>query len=182
MQLLTTHRLVLRKPKETDVRFFHQLSSDPLIALSAGWLLHDKMKQSINTLNDFSHDGGIWAIVDRLTNNMIGIIGLVDDPKRNNPKAKMIGYALHEDFWGQGIATEACRAVVHFGFNALNLDLICAYIYTYNNRSKKTLANCNFRLEGVLRKTNFINGQYLDEACFSLTRQEYIKDNEQNFK
>ena len=182
MQTINTPRLVLRQPKETDARFFHQLSSDPRIAISAGWLLHDKMKDSVNTLNDFANDGGIWAIVDRLTNKMIGVIGLVNDPKRNNQKSKMIGYALDEEFWGQGLATEAARAVVNFGFNALDLDLISAYIYTYNGRSKKTLANCNFRLEGVLRKTNFVNGQYLDEACFSLTKQEYIKDNEKNFK
>ena len=101
MQTINTPRLVLRQPKETDLRFFHQLSSDPRIALSAGWLLHDKMKDSVNTLNDFANDGGIWAIVDRLTNKMIGVIGLVNDPKRNNQKSKMIGYALMKNFGGK---------------------------------------------------------------------------------
>ena len=183
MQPITTQRLLLRQPKETDARFFHQYSTAPNVAQSAGWEMHSSMKDSLSMLKDFVHVGGVWAIVDKLTNRMIGMIGLVDDPKRSNPKAKMIGYALDEDFWGQGFATEAARAVIDFGFNALRLEIISAYLYTYNQRSKKVVAKCGMRLEGVLRKTAISSsGQYLDEACFSLTLQEYIKDKQVVFK
>ena len=182
MQQITTQRLLLRAPKETDARFFHEYSTDPKVAPSAGWGMHSSMKDSLSMLKEFAMTGGVWAIVDKLTNRMIGMIGLVDDPKRSNPKAKMIGYALDENFWGQGMATEASRAVIDFGFNAMRLDIISAYLYTYNQRSKKVLAKCGFRLEGVLRKTSLsVDGQYLDEACYSLTLQEYIKDKQTVF-
>ena len=184
MQNITTQRLILRQPKDTDVRFFHEYSTDPHVAPSAGWAPHSKMKDSLSMLSDFAKDGGVWAIVDKLTNRMIGMIGLVDDPKRNNPKVKMLGYALHENYWGQGMASEAARAVVDFGFEVQNLDMISAYVYTYNNKSKNVLANCGFRLEGVLRKAtiSYLDEQYLDEACFSLTKQEYLKDRQHVFK
>ena len=183
MQQITTQRLVLRQPKETDARFFHEYSTDPHVAPSAGWGMHNTMKDSLSMLKEFATVDGVWAIVDKLTNRMIGMIGLVDDPKRSNPKSKMLGYALDENFWGQGFATEASRAVIDYGFNALNLELISAHLYTYNQRSKKVLAKCGFRLEGVLRKTTLTaDGQYLDEACYSLTIQEYIKDRQSFFK
>ena len=183
MQTIITKRLTLRQPKETDARFFHQYSTDPNVAPSAGWAMHTKMKDSLSMLKEFANVGGVWAIVDKLTNRMIGMIGLVDDPKRANPKAKMLGYALDESFWGQGMATEASRAVIDFAFSVLDVDIISAYLYTYNQRSKKVVAKCGFRLEGVLRKTTIANdGQYLDEACYSITKQEYQKDNQVVFK
>ena len=183
MQQIATQRLLLRQPKETDARFFHEYSTDPHVAPSAGWAMHSSMKDSLSMLKEFLTVGGVWAIVDKLTNRMIGMIGLLDDPKRSNPTAKMIGYALDENFWGQGMATEAARAVIDYAFNALNLDVISAYLYTYNQRSKKVLAKCGFRFEGVLRKATIsADGQYLDEACYSITKQEYIKDRQPVFK
>ena len=134
MQQIATQRLLLRQPKETDARFFHEYSTDPHVAPSAGWAMHSSMKDSLSMLKEFLTVGGVWAIVDKLTNRMIGMIGLLDDPKRSNPTAKMIGYALDENFWGQGMATEAARAVIDYAFNALNLDVISAYLYTYNQR------------------------------------------------
>ncbi|MFN5688866.1 GNAT family N-acetyltransferase, partial [Bradyrhizobium sp.] len=41
--------------------------------------------------------------------------------------------------WGQGIATEAARAALDFGFDKLNLDQIVAYAAPANAASQKVM-------------------------------------------
>ena len=52
---------------------------------------------------------------------MIGFCGLkyLDDLN-----AVDIGYRFLPEYWGRGLATEACLASVTFGFEVLKLDLI----------------------------------------------------------
>ena len=175
MDSIQTTRLLLRKPKGTDLQDFFEYSQNPAVGLSAGWKPHSDMKESLKILTDFIASGNIWAIVDKLTNKMIGTVGLVDDVKRNNPDVKMLGYALNENYWGQGIATEAARAILDYGFNVQNIQMISAYHYTFNKRSKSVIAKCGFKFEGVLRNSapSLDSGAHYDEACYSLTKQEY---------
>lgn len=151
--------------------------------MNAGWKPHADIKESLKILTDFISNGNIWAIVDKLTNKMIGTIGLVEDPRRNNPTVKMLGYALNENYWGQGITTEAARAILDYGFNTLDIPMISVYHYTFNKRSKSVISKCGFKFEGVLRKaaTSFDGAEYLDEVCYSLTKQEYDNLNKVHF-
>ena len=63
----------------------------------------------------------VWGIELKETGKIIGSIGLIDDPKRQYDLVKMIGYAMSESYWGQGIMTEATNEVLRFGFDELNL-------------------------------------------------------------
>ena len=176
MDSIHTTRLLLRQPKGTDLKDFFECSKNPAVGINAGWKPHSDMKESLQILTDFINNGNIWAIVDKLTNKMIGTVGLVDDAKINNPQVKMLGYALNENFWGQGIATEAARAILDYGFNKQNIAMISVYHYTFNKRSKSVIAKCGFKYEGVLRNSalSLDNATHYDEACYSLTKQEYL--------
>ncbi len=60
-------------------------------------------------------DDGVcqWAAVDLRTGRMIGRIGLVrhhDWPL--DPSPVEVGWTLHRDYWGQGLATEGGRAAM----------------------------------------------------------------------
>lgn len=182
MQTITTKRLILRLPKGTDLNDFHAYCKNPNVGPSAGWKPHSDMRESLNILSDLINSGAVWAIVDKLTGRMIGTIALIEDKKRDNPKVKMLGYALAESYWGQGIATEAARAVIDFGFNVQQLEMISVYHYTFNKRSKSVIAKCGFKYEGVLRKSfrQFDNSEF-DEACYSLTAQEYFDSQKQQY-
>jgi RimJ/RimL family protein N-acetyltransferase len=61
------------------------------------------------------HDDGVcqWAAVDRGTDRLIGRIGLLrhhDWPLAPSPIE--VGWVLHRDYWGQGLATEGGRAAM----------------------------------------------------------------------
>ena len=46
-----------------------------------------------------------------------------------------VGYLFVKKFWGQGLATEAARAMMDAGFNELKLDRIISIINPNNKRS-----------------------------------------------
>lgn len=167
---------MLRQPKGQDLNDFFEYSKNPRVGPSAGWKPHSDIKESLDILTDFIRQGNVWAIVDKLTGKMIGTIGLIKDEKRaGNPTVKMLGYALNEHYWGQGIMTEAARAVIAYGFEEMSLDMISIYHYTFNKRSKSVIAKCGFKYEGVLRKSapSFDGREIFDEACYSLTKTEF---------
>lgn len=177
MIVITTPRLLLRPPKGSDLNDFYEYARNPNVGPNAGWKPHANLRETLDILTDFIRMGNVWAIVDKLTGKMIGTIGLLPDQKRDNLNVKMLGYALSQSFWGRGMATEAARAVIEYGFLTENLSMISAYHYTGNNRSKSVLAKCGFYFEGVLRKSapSYDKTTYFDEACYSLTKEEYLK-------
>ena len=50
-----------------------------------------------------------------------------------------LGYWLAESYWGQGITTEAVRAIVRHGFNTRPLERIEAFVYANNPASARVL-------------------------------------------
>lgn len=86
----------------------------------------------------------------------------------------MIGYAIGQEYWGNGFTTEAARALLNFAFKELKLDLVSAYCYPYNERSKGVLKKCGFNYEGRLRLAEKrYDGEVLDNECYALLAEEF---------
>lgn len=183
METITTRRLILRAPKGQDLGDFYEYARNPNVGPAAGWKPHADSRESLEILTGFIRDGDVWSVVDKLTNKMIGTVALLNDGKRKNNGVRMLGYALNEHYWGQGIATEAARAAVKYGFENLGLDIITVYHFTFNKRSKSVIAKCGFKFEGVLRAAfTSYDGHIYDEACYSLTKEEYARQKENIFE
>jgi putative acetyltransferase len=54
----------------------------------------------------------VYGIESKETGKLLGTIGLIDDPKRQNKQAHMLGYAIGEEYWGKGYTTEAAQALI----------------------------------------------------------------------
>lgn len=61
-----------------------------------------------------------------------------------------MGYIIRREFWGQGIATEACRAAIAFGFEQLGYDQIELWINTHNLASQRVAEKLGFHIKGRL--------------------------------
>ena len=57
-----------------------------------------------------------------------------------------LGYYVARDYWGRGLATEAARAFVDFGFRELGLARIVSSVEVGNDVSKHILEKLGFRL------------------------------------
>lgn len=116
----------------------------------------------------------VWGIILKTNNKLIGSIGLIDDAKKENEYARMVGYSIGKNYWSNGYMTEAVKSVVDFGFKKLNLRLISAYCYPFNQRSKRVLEKCNFKYEGTLKLAEKIyDGKILDNECYSILANDY---------
>jgi putative acetyltransferase len=115
-----------------------------------------------------------WAIRLKGSPRVIGCISLEEDRFRPEANSKEMGYSLSENYWRQGIMTEAAAEVIRFAFEELGLDQIGICTGPENLRSKRVIEKCGFRYEGTIRRTYKIyDGTLRDSLIFSMLREEY---------
>ena len=78
-------------------------------------------------------------------------------------KSAEIGYFIGENFWGQGIATEAIRQLV--GYIEENFDLVRIYaeVFEHNKASMKVLEKNGFYLESIRKKAAIKNNIVIND-------------------
>lgn len=179
MAILNTERLILRALQIRDLDDVFDYCCTPNVGPHAGWKPHESKEETLEIMNTiFLNKATVWGIEQKETGRIIGSIGLIDDPKREYDRVKMVGYAIGEAYWGKGYMTEAMRDVVRFGFEELNLAAISAYCFPFNKRSKNVLKKCHFEYEGTLKMVEEIfNGNIYDNDCYLLTAQRYHSSN-----
>ena len=103
------------------------------------------------------------AIIHKEAREWIGWCGLDNlDQARPNP---VLFYLLKTSYWGQGLATEAARALLDFAFDELSLARIDSSAAHDNVASKRVMEKLGMQYLG------------LDEEgghSFTLTREEYL--------
>lgn len=168
--IFETERLILRPTVEDDALDIFEYSKNPNVGINAGWKPHENITETLETMDTyFLKRETVWGIVLKEKNKIIGQAGMIEDPKRENPNVMMLGYAIGEEYWGKGIMTEALTPIIKYGLEVLKLQLISAYCYPSNIRSKKLLSKLGFKLEGTLKYAEKIwNGQILDNECWAL--------------
>ncbi|MDD2470860.1 MAG: GNAT family protein [Methanocorpusculum sp.] len=175
--MIETRRLLLRKIVSSDAEDMFAYSRGPNTGLNAGWKPHESLEETQETIDTFFlNQESVFGIVLTETNKLIGSIGLIKDPMRENDSTRMLGYDIGEDYWGLGIMTEAAKAIMGFGFETMFLDLISATCYPYNIRSRHVLEKLGFQYEGTLAQADKrYDGQVMDMECFSLSKEDYFK-------
>lgn len=168
---IETERLLLRPFVESDLEAFFKHCQNPNIGSNAGWEPHKTLEDSRKILHSvFISLRDNWAIILKENQQLIGAIGIIPDPKRENPHTRMMGYWLGEPYWGKGYMTEAVQSVIEYGFSTLNLSLITANCYPHNQRSQQVLKRNGFVYEGILHQAELTyDGQTYDHQCYYLT-------------
>jgi RimJ/RimL family protein N-acetyltransferase len=171
---IETKRLILNNWKRKDAEDLYQYAKNPNVGPHAGWKPHADLKESKFIIRHLFLENQVWAIRDKATGKAIGTIGFEPDKYRPSMKSKELGYSLSEDYWGKGLMTEAARAVIRHGFEAMNLDMISICTGPENKRSQRIISKCGFTYEGTLRRAYLIyDGTKRDVLCHSLMREEW---------
>ena len=82
-----------------------------------------------------------------------------------------VGYSVVEAHRGQGIATEALRAVIREGFLRTQLRKIRAYTVPSNGASRSVLVRVGFIEDGILPNGATVRGKPVDVVGYVLERQ-----------
>lgn len=174
-----TDRLILREMTLDDVEFyFSHFNKEKVVegCCFPGPKSLEAAKEELERycIKLFKENRGIrWGIIRKGSKELIGTCGYYDWNK--TVRRAEIGYDLDPAYWGQGIMTEALRAVLKHGFETMGLNRVQAIIDSENARSMKLVQRLGFKKEGVLRQRSYFNGQFRDDVCFSLLKEEWKK-------
>ncbi|HEY9028505.1 MAG TPA: GNAT family protein [Burkholderiaceae bacterium] len=114
--------------------------------------------------------GYVWGIV--VDGAVAGCIGLVPEAGWLRCNAET-GYWLGRAHWRRGIASDALRQVVDWGFAALpELTRVTAHIFAGNERSQAVARKCGYVREGTLRRSAFKDGRVIDRELWAAYRPE----------
>ncbi len=86
-------------------------------------------------------------------------------------KSAEIGYWLGEEYWGNGIISDAVKQVCEIAFEKLDVVRIFAEPYAHNAGSRRVLEKAGFKLEGTLAKSVFKNDEYFDSCIYALLKE-----------
>jgi len=91
----------------------------------------------------------MWATVLKPEDSYVGRCGLYPHLKGEDrvPEEAVLGLYLARAFWGRGLATEAGRAFVEFGFGVLGLKRIVTAVDVRNEASVRVLEKLGFVVE-----------------------------------
>lgn len=166
MTVLVTDRLVLRRAVIGDLQAMHSVLSD--VQATRYWSTppHDTIEQTqvwlhsmIDSPPELSED-----FVVTLGGRVVGKAGFYRLPE--------IGYILHPEVWGQGIAYEACRAVIdHVFATRAGIGHLIADVDPENRKSISLLTRLGFRKTGQRARTIQVGGVWCDSLYFRLDRE-----------
>ena len=144
-----TENLILRPWDIDDVDDLYKYATEPDIGLSAGWKPYKTKEESLEGLENVFMKPGVYAIVYKNTNEVIGSIGLHAGSKTSrglgsDEKQAEIWYWLAKPYWGRGLTTEAARPLVEFGFFDLELNRIWIAYFDGNEKSKRVAEKLGF--------------------------------------
>lgn len=88
-----------------------------------------------------------------------------------------IGYWIRTEDTGQGIATEATRAALRIGFEALYMHRMILRVAIGNHASERVAAKLGFVREGVLREEIRVGNRWMDHSVWGLLEHEYRRLN-----
>ena len=142
---IETERLLLRPWKEADLGPYHQLCSDPCVMRWIGdgaTRTKDNCRETIQEFTDeWSVNGyGPFALETLEDRQFIGFCGLMTPHFLPEiMPAVEIGWRLARPMWGKGLATEAAKAALSFGFDKIDLDRIVSIYQTGNDASARVM-------------------------------------------
>lgn len=122
------------------------------------------------TLNYCAESGRFDALI--LADDIIaGAIGF-HNLNRTNRSAE-IGYWAAKEFEGRGMITQCCRLFIDYLFDTIELNRVQINCNVENKRSRAVPERLGFKLEGIHRQAEFLNGKFGDWAIYAMLRSEW---------
>ena len=116
-------------------------------------------------LSESGFQAGIWY-----KEKLVGVIGFhsINWGNRNSS----IGYWLHSDYQGNGIMTKACKSLVEYAFEELNLNRIEIRCAEENFKSRAIPERLGFIQEGIAREAEWIYDHFVNHIVYSKLKSD----------
>ena len=174
-QVITTGRLVLRRPKPSDAAAKYSVSRDPEVNRYMDWLPHKSVSDATALVDGAASrwetgEEYSWVITVKPDDRAAGSVAC-----RVRGHAVDLGYVLSREYWGRGYATEAAKAVFEWAARLEGVQRIWATCDVDNVASVRVLEKIGMSREGVLRRwairPNLAPGVPRDAFVYSWVRE-----------
>ena len=165
--MIETKHLILRNWQESDAAALYQICRDGTLRKS-GVASFESIQDAEAAIRFWATGEQFKAIIHRESAELIGFLSL-GDMNRYEGYVEL-EYAIAADYRNRGLATEAVKRMVDYGFSELNLVVIAAWVRSHNAESARVLEKCAFTLEGRLRKHA---KDQSDTLCYSVLKEDW---------
>lgn len=163
---LCTPRLILRSARPEDLDAIHAVLSDPRATRWWSTPPHGTLDQTRDWLDSMIANGPDHPdLVVELEGRVIGKAGFYALPD--------VGYILHPDVWGMGLASEAVGAVIDHVFRTEEVPVLTADVDPDNSASIRLLERLGFVRTGSAERTWHIGGEWKNSLYYALSRTEW---------
>jgi ribosomal-protein-alanine N-acetyltransferase len=151
MLVLETPRLVMRRFEPDDLDALALLYADAEIRryFPDGTLTREATAEELDWFSDGHPEDarlGLWATIEKASGRFIGRCGLLPWEIEGRREIE-IAYLIGRTHWRQGFGSEAARALVAHGFQALGLSRLIALVHPDNVASARTAASAGLAFE-----------------------------------
>ena len=151
-------------------------SNEKVIHSAGGWKqISDINKAKAKIKSYITRKALNWAIAIKAPEGfkIIGSIGMQESKAlKEYPLCMDFGYLLAEEYWGQGICTEAAQKIMEYAFLGLKCDAMTVSHRVYNTQSQRVVEKCKFKLRGIYPKSK--QQAPNSQAAYSLSREDYM--------
>lgn len=140
--ILETERLYLREMSQSDFQALCRILQDEETMAAYEGAFHDREVQEWldrQILRYQKWGFGLWAVILKETDEMIGQCGLTMQPWKDGEVLE-IGYLFERLYWHRGYAIEAAAACKKYAFEVLKAEEVCSIIRDTNTASQKVAA------------------------------------------
>ncbi len=171
-----TERLILREFRDEDFCDIHAYAAMPLVSRFMTWG-PNTLEDSRAFLDRAIAQQSVWprkhvGLAVEHKGAVIGSIRL--DLKDEDDADADLGYTLSQDFWRQGLATEASAALLNIAFGRLSLHRVWATCDVRNEGSFRVMEKLGMRREGHFLKDRFIRGVWQDSYFYAILADEWV--------
>ena len=138
--ILETKRLSLRPMQETDIEALLVIFTDSRVMAAFDVDPFDRGQMSNWLQRNLDHQEeygyGLFSVILKTNGLLIGDCGL-EVMEVDGMQVAELGYDFRSDYWNQGYATEAARAVRDYAFDVLELPQLISLIRVKNAASQR---------------------------------------------
>ena len=181
---LDTSRLLIRNFTMDDLNDLHAIINDEEVlrylpddpispdraSLMLKWIIDCYQENTPDNIIKFT-----CAVDHKADHKLIGWCGL--GPLEFDPSVIELFYGFSTDYWGNGYATEAARAMLRYGFETIGLQEIVAVTMPENTASQSVIEKLDMKyrkqVTGLPKKFNSYEG----DRFYSISKDNYRNSN-----
>ncbi|QWA12213.1 spermidine N1-acetyltransferase [Sodalis ligni] len=171
-KLSNTYNIKLRPLEREDLYFVHQLDNNE--SVMRYWF--EEPYEAFVELNDLYdkhiHDQSERRFIIDKEGIKIGLVELVEiNHIHRRAEFQILIDPTHQ---GHGYAGIAARLAMEYGFLVLNLHKLYLIVDQENEKAIHIYSKLGFKVEGVLIKEFFVNGEYRNTIRMCIFQDEYL--------